>query len=157
MKNYMIRCLLALSLCSFSGCCSKKEMVNQTEKTSDETFRVLIQDSNINVTEEKVIVIDNQEKLLAFYATLNETRTPGFVAPVVNFKNQSVIVVAMGQKSTGGYTLSVPKFVKSESLFEFYYIMPKPREPVTMSMTTPGIVVLANQTSDTFVVRVNDK
>jgi len=153
----MICCLLALSLCSHSSCYSKRELANQNLKINDETFSVLIQDSNINVTEEKAIVIDNQEKLLAFYAVLNATRYPDFEVPLVNFKNQSVIVVAMGQKSSGGYSLPTPKFVKSENLFKFYYIMPKPLEPVTMSITTPGIVVLVNLPGDKVTIQVNDK
>jgi hypothetical protein len=35
--------------------------------------------------------------------------------------------------------------------------MPKPLEPVTMSITTPGIVVLVNLPGDKVTIQVNDK
>lgn len=149
--------MLALSLCSLSSCWSKKQVTHQTVRIHDETLKVLIQDSNINLKEEKVILIDDQKGLLAFYATLNATRTPGFEIPLVNFKNQSVIVVAMGQKNSGGYQVTKPVFLKSKNLFNFFYIKPKPLEPVTMSLTTPGIVVLVHLPVDKVIVKVHDK
>jgi hypothetical protein len=157
MKNYITLCLLALSLFSFSSCCSKKETTKQTKQLLAESFEILINDSNINMVDEKSMVIDTEEKLKEFYADLNATRSPGFKIPKVDFITQSVIVVAMGQKNTGGYSVSAPRYNLEQRTYEFYYVKPSPNAPVTMSMTTPGIVILANQSANDIRIRVTEK
>lgn len=157
MKNYMILCLLALSLCSLSSCCSKKETVKQTKQPLVENFEILINDSNINILEEKSMIIDSDEELIEFYAGLNATRSPGFEIPKVDFDIQSVIVVAMGQQNTGGYSVSAPSYNLEQGVYEFSYQRPSPNAPVTMSITTPGAVVLANQPAGDISIRINMK
>jgi hypothetical protein len=157
MKNYMRMCLLALSLISLSACNSKKEMANQSEKSYETPFEVLIQDSNLFVEEEKSVIIKNQTELEELYAILNSKRSPGFEIPNVNFKEQCVIFVTMGQKNSGGYKVAKPQFTDRYGIYyDFGYEFPLTSSPVTMAMTTPGIVVLANQSADRIEVRVND-
>ncbi len=103
------------------------------------------------------MIIDTEEKLKEFYTVLNATRSPGFETPKVDFTTQSVIVVAMGQQSTGGYSVSAPRYNLEQHTYEFYYIKPSPNAPVTMSMTTPGIVILANQSANRMSIRVTEK
>jgi site-specific DNA-adenine methylase len=157
MKNYITLCLLALSLCSLSSCCSKKETANQIKQPLTENFEILINDSNINILEEKSIIIDAEEKLKEFYEGLNATRSPGFEIPKVDFDIQSVIVVAMGQQNTGGYRISSPSYNLEQGTYDFSYLSPSPNAPVTMSITTPGTVVLVNQKAGDISVRVNKK
>ncbi|QJP35545.1 hypothetical protein F0365_14620 [Nonlabens sp. Ci31] len=150
-------CLLALSLCSLSSCCSKKEIANQTKQPIAESFEILINDSHINIVEEKSMIIDTEEKLKEFYAGLNAKRSPGFDIPKVDFDTQSVIVVAMGQQNTGGYSVLSPRYNLELRTYEFSYLKPLPNAPVTMSITTPGTVVLANQVADAISIIVNKK
>lgn len=151
----MKTCLLALSLISLSSCCSKKELVNQTLKSGGEDFITILKESNTNITVESAYVIDNEKELVALYEQLNETRSPHLELPVIDFKKQSVIVAAMGQKSTGGFSFTKVKVNKSE-VFEYviYSQPPAPQDMVTMGMTTPGIVLLANQPADSIKVTV---
>ncbi|MFT6798476.1 MAG: hypothetical protein ACJAWA_000587 [Nonlabens sp.] len=157
MKNYITLCLLVLSLCSFSSCCSKKETTKQAKQPLVKSFEILINDNNINMVNEKSMIIDTEEKLKEFYAGLNATRSPGFETPKVDFTTQSVIVVAMGQQSTGGYSVSAPRYNLEQHTYEFSYVKPSPNAPVTMSMTTPGIVILANQSANRMSIRVTEK
>jgi hypothetical protein len=157
MKNYITLCLLALSLCSFSSCCSKKETTKQAEQSQVKSFKILINDHHMNIVKEKSMIIDTEEKLKEFYTVLNATRSPGFETPKVDFTTQSVIVVAMGQKNTGGYSVSSPRYNLEQYTYEFYYIKPLPNALVTMSMTTPGIVILANQSAQHINIRVSEK
>lgn len=150
--------LLALGLISLTACNSKKEMANQGTKTYETPFEVLIQDSNLFIEEEKSVIIKNQAALEELYASLNAKRSPDFELPVVDFENQCVILVTLGQKNTGGYKVTEPKFTNRHGIYyDFGYEIPVTSSPVTMSITTPGIVVLANQPADRVVVRVNDK
>ncbi|MEN8899470.1 MAG: protease complex subunit PrcB family protein [Nonlabens sp.] len=159
MKNYTILFLLTLSLFSISSCNSKKDIANQTLKSNAEDYLVLVESSNINVVEEKSIIIDNQRDLIAFYEQLNATRSPAFEVPVVNFKAQSLIVVSMGEKNSGGFTVTAPQFIEEgeETYYKFRYQFPAKGSMVTMSMTTPGIVILANQPSDKISIRISKK
>ncbi len=157
MKNCIIRCLLALSICSFNSCCSKMERATQTQPTLSENFEILINDSNSNILEEKSMIIDNEEKLKEFYEILNATRSPGFKIPKVDFNTQSVIVVAMGQQNTGGYSISSPSYNLKQGVYEFYFSRPLTNTPVTMSMTTPGIVVVANQPASEISIKVTQR
>lgn len=158
MKNYMKGCLLALSLFSLSACNSKKETANQADKAVEKPFEVLIQDSNLYIEEEKSLIIKSQEELEELYTTLNSKRSPGFELPIVDFEKQCVILVTMGQKNTGGYKVTQPEFTDRFGIYyDFGYEVPLTSSPVTMAMTTAGIVVLANQPADRIVVRVNDK
>lgn len=157
MKNYITLCLLALSLCSFSSCCSKKETTKQAKQPIVNSFEILINDSNINMVDEKSMIIDTEEKLKEFYTGLNATRSPGFEIPKVDFTTQSVIVVAMGQQNTGGYSVSAPSYNLEQETYVFSYLSPSPNAPVTMSLTTPGIVILVNQKAGDISFRVNKK
>lgn len=155
MKNYMKTCLLALSLISLSSCCSKKELVNQTLKSGGEDFITILKESNTNITEESAYVIDNKEDLIALYDQLNATRSPNYELPVIDFKKQSVIVAAMGQKTTGGFSFTKVKVSKSDVVeYIIYTKSPAPQDMVTMGMTTPGMVLLANQPADSIKVTI---
>ncbi|WP_298955452.1 protease complex subunit PrcB family protein [uncultured Nonlabens sp.] len=142
----MKTCLLALSLISLSSCCSKKGIVNQTLKSSGDDFITILKESNTNMIEEGAYVIDNNKDLKSLYEQINATRSPNFELPVVDFKNQSVIVASMGQKTTGGFSFTKVKVNKGERTeYIIYSQSPGPQDRVTTAMTTPGIVLLANQ------------
>lgn len=132
-------------------------MANQTKQPLAESFEILINDSNTNILEEKSMIIDTEEKLKELYEGLNATRSPGFKIPKVDFTTQSVILVAMGQQNTGGYSISSPSYHLEQGVYEFSYSRPLPNAPVTMSITTPGTVVLANQPAGDVSIRVNKK
>lgn len=151
-------CLLALSLFSLSACNSKKGMANQDAKSDNTPFEILIHDSNLFIEEENSVIIKNQAALVELYKFLNSKRSPDFEVPNVNFEEQCVILVTMGLKNSGGYKVSKPEFTNRYGIYyDFGYEIPLTSSPVTMAMTTPGIVVLANQPADKIVVRVNDK
>ncbi|WP_405377980.1 protease complex subunit PrcB family protein [Nonlabens sp. Asnod3-A02] len=129
--------------------------MNQTLKSGGEDFIIILKESNTNITEESAYVIDNEKELVALYEQLNETRSPHLELPVIDFKKQSVIVAAMGQKSTGGFSFTKVKVNKSEVVkYIIYTQSPAPQDMVTMGMTTPGIVLLANQPADSIKVTV---
>ncbi|WP_405368843.1 protease complex subunit PrcB family protein [Nonlabens sp. Asnod2-A12] len=129
--------------------------MNQTLKSGGEDFITILKESNTNITVESAYVIDNEKELVALYEQLNETRSPHLELPVIDFKKQSVIVAAMGQKSTGGFSFTKVKVNKSEVVkYIIYTQSPAPQDMVTMGMTTPGIVLLANQPADSIKVTV---
>ncbi|PQJ22573.1 protease complex subunit PrcB family protein [Nonlabens xylanidelens] len=129
--------------------------MNQTLKSGGEDFITILKESITNITEESAYVIDNEKELVALYEQLNETRSPHLELPVIDFKKQSVIVAAMGQKSTGGFSFTKVKVNKSEVVkYIIYTQSPAPQDMVTMGMTTPGIVLLANQPADSIKVTV---
>ncbi|MEO9953963.1 protease complex subunit PrcB family protein [Nonlabens sp.] len=129
--------------------------MNQTLKSDGEDFITILKDSNTNITEESTYVIDNKEDLIALYDQLNETRSPNYELPVIDFKKQSVIVAAMGQKSTGGFSFTKVKVNKNEVVeYIIYSKAPAPQDMVATVVTTPGIVLLANQPAGSIKVTV---
>jgi hypothetical protein len=155
----MKMCLLVLSIYSINACSSKRDLKLQTLKTGEENYVILLNDSNINILEEKTMIIESQQELLALYDQINATRTTNIEIPVVNFKTQCVILAAMGQKSTGGFQVTGVKMeaINENTIYTFSTTSPGPDDLVTMSMTTPGMLLLANQPFDKIIVRVNDK
>lgn len=159
MKNYMKTCLLVLSIYSLASCSCKKDLKQQTLKSGEENYMILLNDSNINILEEKMMIIESQKELLALYKQINATRTPHVELPMVNFKTQSVIVAAMGQKSSGGFKVTGVKMeaFNEDAIYTFTTTSPGPDDLVTMSITTPGMLLIANQPANKITLKVTNK
>ncbi len=146
MKIYMKLCLLALSILSLNSCNCKKGMTDLTLKSNTEEFMIYMEDSNTNIMEQTSMIIDSQEDLESFFKIFNATKDPNIRLPIVDFKSQCVIVVATGEKSSGGFSFMKPTLNSGKiNTYNFKVKSPGPKDLVTMSLTTPGMIVIANQ------------
>ncbi|WP_041567198.1 protease complex subunit PrcB family protein [Nonlabens dokdonensis] len=132
-------------------------MKDLTLKTSTEEFVVFMEDSNTNIMEQTTMIISSQKELETFFTVFNATKNPKVDLPIVDFKNQSVLVAGMGQKSSGGYSFQEPEVVnKKTKTYNFKVISPGPKDLVTMSLTTPGMIVIANQPAEKVKINLVD-
>lgn len=63
-----------------------------------------------------------------------------------DIKKASFIILNMGQKNTGGYSIGIKKIVNTKENLQVYIDKkePKPNEPVTMAITNPFTIVKIN-------------
>ena len=158
MRNYTKLCLLALMVISLSACNCKKGMKDLTLKSNTEEFMIYMEDSNTNIMEQTSMIINSQEDLESFFKVFNATKTPKITIPKVDFNSQSVLVVATGEKPSGGYSVMKPTLEPGKINSYFFKIKsPGPKDLVTMSLTTPGMIVIANQPAKEVEVNLLDE
>lgn len=68
----------------------------------------------------------------------------------IDFKTKNVLLLHLGQKNTGGYSISIAKIEQKGELLTVYYKInsPKPGENVTMALTNPFIMVELPKTKE---------
>lgn len=79
---------------------------NMEQKTQIE---VLANESHGGYETSKYMVIKDQEALQGIYGKVNMMRRPGIPIPKIDWKNEMVIALFMGQKNSGGHSISVDK------------------------------------------------
>lgn len=88
-------------------------------------------------------VITSQERLDELYRELNIESVP-----TVDFSDNNVVALFMGQKSSGGYSISIDN-VKIENKTAFVKVKttkPKAGENVTMALTQPYCIATITKT-----------
>lgn len=130
----------------FMACGSTKN-VNKEEKHFIENqgvkFEMLIASSIGGYLTPQIKVIKEQESLLDTYSQLNKYRKPAFSIPTINFEKETIVAVFMGQKNTGGYSVSIVDIVdKGEKIVvKVKETKPNENEMVTMAITQPFCIV----------------
>lgn len=123
-------CLIAVLTMS---CASTKS--NSTAQQI--THEVLLQGSNGGYTTPKKMIIKNQKELQSVYTQINLTRKPGYRVPKVNFKEEMVIALFIGEKSSGGYAISISKIEDLETEVHAFIKETQPEGMATMAITQP--------------------
>lgn len=140
--------VLSLLLVVLTGCCAhKKAQDGQAGKAgaSGAGFEILKQNAYGGFETESQVKADNQETLASLYKELGiET------VPEIDFSTKSVIFAFMGQKPTGGHSITV-KDVKADGDTTTVTIVkttPKPGDNVTMALTAPYCIVAIPKTKE---------
>ena len=94
-------------------------------------------------TEEGSLVIKSQGEWEEFWIRLHEGSDPIPLLPEVNFDSEIVVAVFMGEKSSGGYEISIEKIIEkdSELVISIREVNPKLGEGVTMALTQPFHII----------------
>ena len=97
----------------------------------------------------KFIVIDNIKSLEEIYSQLSKHQSPKLEVPKINFEDETVIALFLGEKTSGGHSISVEKvFNFKDSISVNYKIkIPKKGEAVTFAMTQPYCIIKIPKTS----------
>lgn len=68
----------------------------------------------------------------------------------IDFKTKNVLLLHLGQKNTGGYSIKINKIEQKGDFLTVYYSVnkPKPGENVTMALTNPFIMVELPKTKE---------
>ncbi len=120
-----------------------KTVVPENNSGKNIQFQVLITNSHSNFPEQRNLIIESSEALQEILATINSTRKPGISIPKVNFENENVAFINIGETSTGGHSVVVKKIIETEASVVIYYEgkSPKAGENATMVITSPFTMV----------------
>ncbi|UCC71027.1 MAG: protease complex subunit PrcB family protein [Gemmatimonadota bacterium] len=102
------------------------------------------------VREARRLVIRDAEAWIAFWDEVTAVVTPRPEPPAVDFEQEMVIAAAMGQRATGGYTISIPEVYQQEGSV---YAVVKEVAPaanciVTQALSAPVVAVSMPRSED---------
>ena len=101
-------------------------------------MEVLANESHGGYETSKYLVIKNQEALQEVYGKVNMIRRPGLPIPKIDWKNEMVIALFMGQKNSGGYSIIVDKITSlNNDTVEFLLKETKPEGMATTVICQP--------------------
>jgi len=140
MKTFIKKILFFCCFCLISCSAQKKEVQN----SSIVSFKKITNQSHGGSKEELYLIISNQKELQKVYAQINMFRKPGLAIPSVNFKNEKIIALFMGQKNTGGYMIEIDTIIsKKDASIEIKIKETIPNnDMVTMAITHPFSIYL---------------
>lgn len=129
--------------------------MNTSSISQEPSFTVLLQESHCNIEETQYSHIESKEVLESVFSKINSTREPGLSIPEIDFSESSVLFLAMGQRTTGGYTISVDRIVTEDNNWVVFVKKkgPGPTDFVTDVITTPYILVSIPKTTASIVFR----
>lgn len=141
MKKVITFCLMLmlLSSCSF-------KIVNNIQVDAAVAFEILKQDAYGGRDAKSNVVIKSREQLAALYKELGWSNVP-----TVDFSQNNVVAIFMGQKNTGGYSVSVRKVTIEDNTAIINTIETKPEGMATMALTAPYCIVVVAKTDKVVV------
>jgi|SRR5699024_633584 len=109
-----------------------------------EEIEVLSESYYSQFTEAQNLVVKSDAGLQFIYDRFGTKET----IPQINWNKNQVVLLAMGQRNTGGYSIAVDKVVYGESEIMVYYMTngPKAGDRVTQALTAPyTLLTIANK------------
>ncbi|MFD2603599.1 protease complex subunit PrcB family protein [Flavobacterium suzhouense] len=141
MKKVITFCLMLmlLSSCSF-------KIVNNIQVDAAVVFEILKQDAYGGRDAKSNVVIKSHDELLALYKELGWSNVP-----TVDFSQNNVVAIFMGQKNTGGYSVGVRKVTIEDNTAIINTTETKPEGMATMALTAPYCIVVVAKTDKVVV------
>lgn len=151
MENSKILILsgILIAVVLISGCVqAPAHPANLTSQTEKEIpFETIEKGEYSGYTEKANLVINDEEtffKLWRNYTSIFGCPTCGaLVTPKISFSNETIIAVFMGEKNTGGYSISIER-ISNEGDMVFVFVKetsPQPGDLVTQALTQPYHIV----------------
>lgn len=109
-----------------------------------EDIEVLSESHYSQFTETQNLVVKSDAGLQSIYDRIATKEA----TPQINWNKNQVVLLAMGQRNTGGYSIAVDKVVYGKSEILVYYKTkgPKPGDMVTQALTAPyALFTIANK------------
>lgn len=108
-------------------------------------FEQLIMETQGGYSTAKFLVIKERETTLKIYNKINSIRKPGFKIPNINYEKQMLLALFMGEKSSGGYTISVDHILETSAKVTVFVKEQTPEGMATMALTSPFCFVLVDK------------
>jgi len=109
-----------------------------------EEIEVLSESYYSQFTEAQNLVVKSDAGLQSIYDRLGTKEA----TPQINWSKNQVVLLAMGQRNTGGYSIAIDKVVYGKSEIMVYYKTngPKAGDRVTQALTAPyALLTIANK------------
>ncbi|MFD0862410.1 protease complex subunit PrcB family protein [Sungkyunkwania multivorans] len=121
--------------------------------SQEKKYEVLVQDASGGPVEPQILVIKEPKALQDFYIKINMTRRPGYPLPNIDFDKEMVVILCMGQKNTGGYSIDIDSVEELEGTRRIWVREngPGPNDMATMALTEPFCIVKMTATDKKIV------
>ena len=148
--------LFALLLSLIVSSCSTQmpEPTGTTDATETKrkvTFRILNQGQTSGLSQKKFLTLRTANEFNQFWNI--HTQINPAPRPKINFKQQMVIAVFMGEQHTGGYAIRINDIIEHEKLIQVNVVLtkPKPGSSRTMMITQPNMMVVVPHSKKTVI------
>ncbi len=133
MENKFLKTLLIICALTFVSCSAQKNKSNASL-----SFKKIESQSHGGFQQQQFLVITNSKQLKKIYTQLNLTRKPGLPLPKIDFDNETVIALFMGQKNTGGFSVEIDSVINTGDSFVDIIIKENaPTGMASMAITHP--------------------
>lgn len=110
---------------------------NHSSSQHEIPFEVLTKGSHGGYTVSEYLVVKNSKTLKTCYSQINKIRKPGIPIPKIDFEQEMVVALFMGEKSTGGFSISIKKIEQSTDTIYVYLTETRPEEMAASVITQP--------------------
>lgn len=131
--------LKLLLFCSVILACKSQNTATMASQNQP-GYEILIQDSHSNIEQAVLREIRNREELAQLMNQINSTRKPGFPLPEVDFNQHRVGFANLGQKNTGGYSVTIDRVEEGPTQTRVFLKTTKPGMMATSVITTPFVL-----------------
>ncbi len=149
MIRLVVACIFLLSSCS-------SEINKKSRSISQDiiAFDIIAQDEFGGMTDSKFIVIKDEATFSEIFKLIGKGRLPELELPTIDFKKETVIALFLGEKASGGYSITVEQIVAINDKVNVAYKVasPKPGDMVTTVMTQPYCIIKMPKTSKEIVL-----
>jgi len=145
MKKLLIIPIIAM----MASCNCKKEAAGEEKGSSRQpTFEVLSESAYQGRENESFEIVKDKATLEALYQSVNIENVP-----VIDFTQQRVVALFLGQKNSGGHAIKVKNVTEKDNkvYVEVEKLGPKPGENATMAITNPYTIVKINSNKEIVV------
>jgi len=141
--KYIFSSLTILLL--FPGCATQAPDTTDADETATTenkiTFRILSQGQTSGLAQRKFLTLRSAaefSELWGIHTQLNPQRQPK-----IDFKQQMVVAVFMGEQRTGGYAIRIENIIEHEKMIQVNVVLtkPKPGSSRVMMITQPNMMV----------------
>jgi NDP-sugar pyrophosphorylase family protein len=134
--------------CSVGHNKASKQLIQETIP-----FHILVQDTYGGYTDSKFMVIETEKSLAEVFNLLNKSRSPKFEIPAINFKKETVIALFLGEKTSGGYAITVEQVLDKNNKVSIFYKVTSPKlgDMVASVMTQPFSIIKIRKTAKEIV------
>lgn len=135
---------LSLLMLVFTGC--KINVVNNVKVDAAVAFEILKQDAYGGRDKESTVIIKTQAELDGLYKELGWSSVPK-----IDFVQNNVIALFMGEKNTGGFSIGVRKVAVVDGTVVVKVLKTGPEGMATMAITAPYCIVVVPKSDKTVV------
>lgn len=119
------------------------------------SWEVLLQKATGGPDTPQLIVAKEPEIVAEFFDKLNEDRTPNLAVPKVDYAKEMLLILCLGEKTTGGYQIGIAGIEESSTRVTVTVteVAPEPGAMVTQALTQPFYIAKLKTTNKRIVFK----